>query len=80
MASKPALSCADVHREVGRYADGLALPRPSYERIRVFVRTSRTEVGRRNEVVDALVGTALYTRPTNDLVGVLQGDPPRPPR
>ena len=67
-------SAAELTRAVGQAAAALGLARPSYERVRILLRSSRD---RKAEVTtaDVLIDIALRTRPAYDGANRLYGDP-----
>ena len=69
---------AETNRRVGRVADELGLPRPSYERIRTLIHASRQH-GRQPTTGDVLLDIAFRARPpaafVEHLVGTLPPDP-----
>lgn len=68
----PAVPLAEVSRRVGREAERLNLPRPSYQRIRVLVHESR-RLRRGPGTAAVLVDVALRARPTTAIVDHLSG-------
>ena len=68
------VSAADATRLVGQAAEALQLTRPSYQQIRVLLRSSRE---RRVHVsnLDVLIDIAWGARPAYDLPNRLYGDP-----
>ena len=56
------LPIAETWRRVGKLADRLGLPRPSYDRIRVLVHRVRRQ-RRQNEPADLVVAIAVRVRP-----------------
>jgi hypothetical protein len=67
-------SAAELTRALGRAVTALGLARPSYERVRILLRSSRD---RKAEVtnVDLLIDIAMRTRPANDAETRLYGEP-----
>jgi hypothetical protein len=61
------LPIAEVNRRLGRAADRLGLPRPSYERVRVLVHELRA-TQRRPSTLELVVGISMRTRPPDALV------------
>jgi hypothetical protein len=66
-------SIADVHRAVGRYAQSLGLPRPSYQTIRLLVHEHRARLAARRATADLLIAVDLNQRPATDLLVLLDG-------
>jgi hypothetical protein len=68
------VSAADATRLVGQAAEALRLTRPSYQQIRVLLRSSREK---REHVsnLDVLIDIAWGARPAYDLPNRLYGDP-----
>jgi hypothetical protein len=68
------VSAADATRLVGEAAEALRLTRPSYQQVRVLLRSSRDEKARVSNL-DVLIDIALRFRPAYDLPNRLYGDP-----
>jgi hypothetical protein len=64
---------AEVNRRVGEEAERLALPRPSYQRIRLIVHESRRRRRRRVSTTQVLVDVALRVRPVDAVLDHLSG-------
>ena len=65
---------AETHRLLGAVADQLCLPRPSYERVRLLVRTLRTQ-GFEPGIRSTLLDIALRTRPPDAIIDALADRP-----
>jgi hypothetical protein len=63
---------ADVHRAVGEYADRLALPRPSYEQVRLVVNEARIRSAARRAAAQLVLDVELGRRPVTDLLQLLE--------
>lgn len=61
------LGAAEVTRLVGERADALALPRPSYQRVRMLVREHRARPWRPS-TAEVVVDVAMRVRPHDALV------------
>ncbi len=68
---------AEVARRVGDEADRLALPRPSYQRVRELVREARRLQDRGPATTEVLVEVAMRARPFEAAVQQLAGVPVR---
>ena len=69
---KRTVPIAETSRQVGREAERLGLPRPSYERIRELVHEAR-RIRRRPTMASVLVDVALRVRPPEAIVDQLSG-------
>jgi hypothetical protein len=72
---EPGQAIADTHRTLGRVADWLELPRPSYEQVRIHVKRHRRRpiypgVG------ETLLQIAVRTKPPGALLDLLTGITP----
>jgi hypothetical protein len=63
----PGRSIADTHRRLGRVAERLGLPRPSYEQVRVLVHALRAR-RRGPGVGDLLLDIALQKKPPQAVI------------
>ena len=71
---------AEIRRRVGREAERLGLPRPSYERVRELVHESR-RLRSRVTTGEVLLDVATRVRPADAVVKHISGvDLPRRPR
>jgi hypothetical protein len=68
------LPIAETCRRVGREAERLGLPRPSYQRIRVLVHESR-RLRREPSTSAILVDVAFRVRPPDAIIDHLAGIP-----
>lgn len=66
-------SIADTHRRLGELASRLALPRPSYEQVRVLVHEHRRG-GAAPGAGEILLDVAVRARPPEALLELLGGD------
>jgi hypothetical protein len=64
---------AETSRRVGREAERLGLPRPSYERVRELVHESR-RIRRGPTTASVLVDVAFRVRPPTAVIDALAGD------
>ena len=69
---KRTVPIAETCREVGREAERLGLPRPSYERIRELVHEAR-RIRRGPSTASVLVDVALRVRPPEAIADQLSG-------
>jgi len=69
---KRTVPIAETCRKVGREAERLGLPRPSYERIRELVHEAR-RIRRRPTTASVLVDVALRVRPPDAIADQLSG-------
>jgi hypothetical protein len=67
-----ARSIAELNRDLGRVADWLELPRPSYEQVRVLVRAHR-RLPIQPGTGEVLLDIAFRARPPEALLDVLSG-------
>jgi hypothetical protein len=58
----PKVPIAETYRRIRGVADEMGVPRPSYERVRVHLRASRTRRARRNEARELALQLAFNTR------------------
>lgn len=70
--TRGSLSAAAIHREIGRYAVSIGLPRPSYEQTRVFVNLARRERAERRATTALLLEVDMEVRPVSDLYVLLR--------
>jgi hypothetical protein len=68
---------AEVNRAVGREAERLGLPRPSYEQVRVLVHMARRYRALRPRTRDVLLDVDLQARPPEALIDHLAERRPR---
>lgn len=71
-ADDPRVPIAEVNRRVGREAQRLGYPKPSYQRVRELVHQSRI-VRRRPTTASVLLDVALRVRPPEALAQHLSG-------
>jgi hypothetical protein len=64
---------AEVNRRVGREAERLGLPRPSYQRVRELVQQSRRLQGTRPTTSSVLVDVAFRSRPPEAFLDHISG-------
>jgi hypothetical protein len=69
---KRTVPIAETSRQVGRKAEELGLPRPSYERVRELVHESR-RLSRGPSTTSILIDVAFRVRPTEAVVDHLSG-------
>ena len=67
----PRRSIADTHRRIGRLAEQLGVPRPSYEQVRTLVHALRAGKGGPG-AGEILLDIALRTRPPEAILEVLE--------
>jgi hypothetical protein len=67
-----AVPIAETNRRIGREAERLGLPRPSYERIRELVHESR-RLRRRPSTTSVLIDVAFRARPPDAILDHLSG-------
>lgn len=67
-----AVPIAETNRRIGREAERLGLPRPSYERIRELVHESR-RLRRRPSTTSVLIDVAFRVRPPDAVLDHLSG-------
>jgi hypothetical protein len=63
---------ADVHRNVGAYANQLDLARPSYQQVRLVVNEARLRQAARRATAQLLLEIELGSRPITDLLQLLE--------
>ena|SRR5215213_2637342 len=68
------LSFAEMNRRVGRKAEALALPRPSYQTVRVLARAAR-ERRQGPDTLEVLADVAFRVRPPEALLDHAAGVP-----
>jgi hypothetical protein len=74
------LSFAEINRRVGRTAEGLGLPRPSYESVRLLVRAAR-ELRAGPDTLEVVTDVWFRARPPQALLDHAAGIPsPNRPR
>ena len=64
---------AETLRRSREVAAELDIPRPSYECVRLLIRSARLQKARRRAQRDIIIGVALYTKPVEALYRL--GDP-----
>jgi hypothetical protein len=69
---KPSVPIAETCRQVGREAERLGLPRPSYERIRELVHEAR-RLRRGPSTASVLLDVAVRARPPEAVLDHLSG-------
>lgn len=67
----PSLPMAETYRRTREIADRFGIPRPSYERVRVYLKESRRKRSARRHKREVLLDVAMYLRPVDDLYAVL---------
>ncbi len=72
-AARGRTSFADIHREIATTAEGLGLPRPSYERVRVLVHQTR-RAQRQPSTGTVLLEVAYRARPPDAVLDHLVGE------
>jgi hypothetical protein len=65
-------SAADIHRNVGRYAERIDAFRPSYQQIRLVVNEARLRQAALRATAQLLLEVELGTRPLRDLLQLLE--------
>ena len=73
----PGLPVAEINRRLGREAERLGLPRPSYERVRVILHEARRLQARRRRqtTLSVLVDVMFRVRPQEAILDHLAGIP-----
>jgi len=73
----PGLPVAEINRRLGREAERLGLPRPSYERVRVILHDARRLQARRRRqtTLSVLVDVMFRVRPQEAILDHLAGIP-----
>jgi hypothetical protein len=71
-ADSPSVPIAETCRRVGREADRIGLPRPSYERVRLLVHESR-RIRRGPSTASVLRDVAFRVRPPDAVIDQISG-------
>jgi hypothetical protein len=71
----PTTPIAEAHRRLGRVADWLGVPRPSYEQVRVLLNAHRRRPLQPG-VGETLLEIAMRAKPPGALLDVLSGTAP----
>jgi hypothetical protein len=71
-ADSPSVPIAETCRRVGREADRIGVPRPSYERVRLLVHESR-RIRRGPRTASVLADIAFRVRPPEALLDHISG-------